>query len=425
MAVEIHADSTTAAHAEAIMSPISAAIASAAAALGDNPLTEERVTQHIRPLFSRVLQRSGIYLANHSLGRPLDQTAADLQEFADCWYRDMDDAWGPWSEEHTHHRARCAALLGLPSADCIAPKTAAGQGLRAVINALKSPCPRIVTTRGEFDSCDFILKAYHARQKAVVVNVSANAQGNFNSDSICKAITPTTDLVLVSHVFYATGQCMDDLQSIVVAAHRNGALVMVDTYHSLGVMPLDMMEIGADFAIGGAYKYARGGPGACYLAIHPRHLTDTRHEKLAAPIDTGWFAKKDTFKYDRPDQPLYAEGGDAWLESTPPVATWYQARAGLQFLLAMGVKRLRDYNVSQQTFLADQLRENHVRITEMCPRGAFLLVPHSDAHGLAARLSERGVQTDARLGHVRLCPDVLTTRQEMSDAARIIHETLT
>jgi hypothetical protein len=44
-----------------------------AAALGPGPLTEERVREHVAPLFSRTLaaNRGRIYLANHSLGRPL------------------------------------------------------------------------------------------------------------------------------------------------------------------------------------------------------------------------------------------------------------------------------------------------------------------------------------------------------------------
>ena len=44
---------------------ISPAIAHAAAALGSGPLTEASLRAHIFPLFSRILNRPGIYLANH------------------------------------------------------------------------------------------------------------------------------------------------------------------------------------------------------------------------------------------------------------------------------------------------------------------------------------------------------------------------
>ena len=49
-------------------------------ALAAGPLTEDAVRMHVAPLFSRVLaaHRDRVYLANHSLGRPLDATSDDV-----------------------------------------------------------------------------------------------------------------------------------------------------------------------------------------------------------------------------------------------------------------------------------------------------------------------------------------------------------
>jgi len=49
-------------------------------------LSEAGLREHVWPRFSRVLQRDEIYLANHSLGRPLDRLSADVQEALDLWY---------------------------------------------------------------------------------------------------------------------------------------------------------------------------------------------------------------------------------------------------------------------------------------------------------------------------------------------------
>ena len=77
------------------MSAQGEAIASGIAALGDGPLTEAGVQRHIAPLFSRVLAqwRDRIYLANHSLGRPLDATGEDVREGLAAWYAHMGGAW--------------------------------------------------------------------------------------------------------------------------------------------------------------------------------------------------------------------------------------------------------------------------------------------------------------------------------------------
>ncbi len=88
-------------------------ILQAVAAMGPGPLTERGLISHIHPLFSRVLERREIYLANHSLGRPLDQTAIDVRSALDCWYADMDGAWGLWLDEQSRFRAGIARLIGL------------------------------------------------------------------------------------------------------------------------------------------------------------------------------------------------------------------------------------------------------------------------------------------------------------------------
>ncbi|MBU6414522.1 MAG: aminotransferase class V-fold PLP-dependent enzyme [Planctomycetes bacterium] len=383
------------------------------------PLTREIIDTHIRPLFLRVLKRDEIYLANHSLGRPLDQLAADMQRFVDPWYADMDDCWGPWLAEQNHFRASIASLLGLSRADCVVPKTSAGQGLRAVLNACREDEPQIVATRGEFDSCDFILKTYRVRGRAAVAFVEPDASGMIHADAVIESISPKTSLVLLSQIFYSTGQVLEEIPRICARAHECGAVVILDCYHSFGVIPIDIAALGIDFAIGGSYKYTRGGPGACWLAISPE-IVDRGHARLAPTLDTGWFAKLDAFAYQRPEIPHRAAGGDSWLESTPPIATMYQARSGLDFTRAIGIDRLRAHNLAQQARLAQLLSDAGIPILDHQPRGAFLRVPHADTNVLVQRLKTNKVNTDTRLGTVRLCPDILTTDEELVRAVAII-----
>lgn len=400
-------------------------IAAAVRALGPGPLTEDGLRRHIFPLFSRVLARDEIYLANHSLGRPLDRAATDLARFADLWFREMDEAWGAWLEEMSAFRARVSSLLGLGRADAVAPRPSAGQGLRAVLNALPPPkdgrIHHIVTTRAEFDSIDFILKTYELRGRVRVTWVPTR-DDLVDVNDLLAAIDSTVDLVVVSHVIFATGQLLDRVGEVVKAAHDAGSLCLLDLYHSAGVVPIDLMAIGADFAIGGSYKYFRGGPGAGWLAVHPRHLADG--QPTLRTLDTGWFAKRDVFAFARTEEPLLAPGGDAWLESTPPVIAAYQANAGLSLLLEIGVERLRELSLRRQAFLAARLDEAGVRTRLIEPRGAFILIPSEDAHGASASLKKAGVNTDARGAHVRLCPDLLNTEEELARAAEILGRTL-
>ena len=386
---------------------------------GAEPLSETFVRERVAPLFSRVLtaQRGRIHLANHSLGRPLDATAEDIREGLSAWYTRMGEAWEDWAMEMAAFRSRLAALTGAPRADCIVPKTSAGQGLRAVLNTYDSP-PRVVATRGEFDSLDVILREYARRGRIALAFVESDADGLFTAQGLLRAIDPGADLVVVSQVMFQTGQVMPELPRIVAAAHATGARVLVDVYHSLGVFPVDLSALDADFAVGGSYKYLRGGPGACFLYLAPRHL-DTR----LATLDTGWFAKEAPFSYARPDPPRYAQGGDAWLESTPAVLPLYQARAGQRFTQAVGVERLRAYSLHLQRCLVSLLAERGVAAQGgTLDRGAFVTVRDGAAPALSAELKSRGIVTDARGEWLRLCPDMLTTEAEILAAATALGE---
>jgi len=378
------------------------------AALGRGPLDAQRLRRHVRPLFSRVLAREEIYLANHSLGRPLDRTAEDVAASLDAWYRKLGEAWDGWLAERELFRALTATLVGAPRPDCIVPKTSAGQGLRAVLNAMEGT-PRVATTDGEFDSIDFILRTYRKRGR-IALRVSP-----WRELSVKQA-----ELVVLSSVMFRSGEIVTGLPRLVRDAHDSGALVLLDVYHQAGVLPLDLKSLGVDFAIGGSYKYTRGGPGACWLYVRPG-LAETMRS-----LDTGWFAKRDPFVYLRPEPPEFGPGGNAWLESTPPVLTYAQARAGLEFTLAMGVRRLREYNLQQKSLLSDALFRSAGVTAEGVSDdyGAFLSIVHPEAAYLAEALAAKGVRTDARGDRLRLCPDILNSDEELLKAAALVGEVL-
>jgi kynureninase len=388
-------------------------IADSVAALGPGPLTEDALRRHIHPLFSRSLAAPGIYLANHSLGRPLDQTEDDLREGFVQWQTKLGEAWDPWQEEEQQHRARIAQLIGAPRPDCIVPKVSAGQGLRTVLNALPGT-PRVLSTASEFDSVDIILKQYAAVGRIHLQSVNCHApDASIDLSPLLAAIPGKADLVIVSQVLFARSQIVADLDRLAGACHCSGARLLVDAYHAIGVFPVDVAAMRADFVIGGSYKYLRGGPGAAFLYISPDAL-----KSGLQPIDIGWFAKEKPFLYDRPTPPRFASGGDAFLESTPPVLTWYQARAGQQLTLALGVNRIRAYSLDRLDRLKRYLAEANIAATGADHHhGAFLTVERPDAPSLARALEQQGVITDARDRWLRLSPDYLTTDSQMREAA--------
>ena len=360
-------------------------------------LDEARLKRELWPRFARVLSRKETYLANHSLGRPPDRAADDLRAAIYAWYSELDRAWDLWMQGRERFRELTAQLVGAPRADCIVPKTSAGQGLRAVLNALPGK-PRVLTTDAEFDSLDFILRAYRDKGR---IELKVLPFDDFRPEPC--------DLVVLSTVAFRTGRVFPDLDKL----RTGNAMVLIDVYHHAGVLPLDVAALDVDFAVGGSYKYLRGGPGACWLYVHPRHHG-------LRTLDTGWFAKKDVFAYQRPEPPQFAPGGDGWLESTPPVLTPFQALAGLEVTLELGVPRIREYNLAQKALL-----ESLLPVSGAGPEhGAFVTLQRPDAKALATALEKQGIKTDARGEHLRLCPDYLNSREELVSAAAKVSELL-
>lgn len=397
---------------------MNAKLQQAISSLGDGSLRQDSVRQHIAPLFSRVLSSETIYLANHSLGRPLDGMAGDVAEATAEWYSKLGDAWDAWIEEREAFRTRIASLIGAARADCVVPKTSAGQGLRAVLNALPAK-PRVVSTRGEFDSIDVILKQYAALGRIELRWVEPDAEGDFTIEPVMDAVNEGkgAELVVISHVMFMTGQIVRNLDTLARACHQRGTRLLVDSYHAVGVIPVDVSQLGADFVIGGSYKYLRGGPGACFLYIAPAVF-----EAGLRPLDIGWFANSAPFAYDRPELPVLKYGGDGFLESTPAVLTWYQARSGLEFTLAMGVERLRAYSLEQLNALRGYLADAGITAVKGGDQdhGAFLAIRLAKAMEFPSRLQREGILCDARGPWLRLCPDCLTRDEELRRVAAIL-----
>jgi kynureninase len=383
--------------------------------LGGGSLEQDSIQQHIAPLFSRVLSSKSLYLANHSLGRPLDAMADDVAEATAAWYSELGDAWDAWLAERQAFRTRIATLIGAPRVDCVIPKTSAGQGLRTVLNALPGR-PRVISTRGEFDSIDVILKQYAALERIELQWVEPGVDGDFTIEPVMDAVNHSdgADLVVISQVMFMTGHIVKHLGALAQACHQRGTRLLVDSYHAVGVIPVDVVRLGADFVIGGSYKYLRGGPGACFLYIAPGVL-----EAGLRPLDIGWFANSDPFGYQRPDLPVLAHGGDGFLESTPPVLTWYQARSGFEFTLAMGVERLRAYSLKQLDALRRYLADAGISTVKGGDEdhGAFLTIRLANAPEFPAKLEREGIICDARGQWLRLCPDCLTRDEDLRCAA--------
>jgi hypothetical protein len=79
-----------------------------------------------------------------------------------------------------------------------------------------------------------------------VVVVESEDGVSIDADKLCAAIDERTRLVAISHVLFRSAFIVDAAK-VAAHAHRMGALVSLDAFHSVGIIPVDVQAIGADF----------------------------------------------------------------------------------------------------------------------------------------------------------------------------------
>lgn len=77
-------------------------------------------------------------------------------------------------------------------------------------------------------------------------------------------------LVAMVHAETSTGACQPGVAEIAEAAHRSGALLVLDTVTSLGGLPVEIDRWGVDIAYSASQKNLSAPPGLAPLTLSPR-----------------------------------------------------------------------------------------------------------------------------------------------------------
>src|SRR5438105_2789993 len=200
---------------------------------------------------------------------------------------------------------------------------------------LEPPRNRIVYEAANFPSVRYLYQAHADRGAEIVVCP--------DDEAVVEAIDERTLLVPVSHVLFKTGE-IQRIEPIVSRAREVGARVVLDAYQSAGVVPLDVTELGVDFAVGGSVKWLCGGPGAAWLYVRPDLIAELE------PTLVGWQAHARPFAFE--PELEYAEGAARFLTGTPNVPALYAATAGYDVIEEAGVGRIRRRSLEQTDLLA-------------------------------------------------------------------------
>jgi kynureninase len=257
------------------------------------------------------------------------------------------------------------------------------------------------------------------RLGARVVVVRSDDGITIARDKMLEAIDERTRLVAVSHVLFRSAFMMD-VDAICERAHKMGALASLDSFHAVGIVPVDVKRSKADFLTGGVLKWLCGGPGACFLYVSP-----TVRDRLK-PALTGWQAHSRPFAFE--DAMEYTTGAFRWLNGTPVIPALYAAAEGAKILRRAGIAAIRERSIVLTSRLIE-LADTH-GFTVNAPRDSArrggtvaLDVPHG--YEITQHLLSRDIQVDYRVGAgIRIAPHFFTRDEEIESVVAEIAESL-
>jgi len=281
------------------------------------------------------------YLVSHSMGAPPLASRESLERYWNAWATDGPEAWEAWLPELGEIAGGIAALLGAaPNTVSLVPNVSLGQA--AIASALTFGPDRdgVVMEALQFPTVTYVWSAWQ-KYGARIVTVPSDDGRTMSTDRICSTIDERTAVVALSHAAYVSGSILE-IDAIQARCHEVGAIFVLDTYQTTGIVPLDVSAQGIDVVVGGSHKWLCGGPGCGFLYVRPG-LRDR-----LAPALTGWMAHAEPFAF-APAPITLARDTHRYNTGTPTMLGYLVARAGHDAIAEIGVPAIRAHNARLTT----------------------------------------------------------------------------
>lgn len=258
---------------------------------------------------------------------------------------------------------------------------------------------RILTTDSEFYSFDRQVNRLSELGNFEVVKIPTLPFASFEQRFSEAMKQGPWDLIFISHVFFNSGVACDVVK--LAQAATSDSIFVIDGYHGFMAVPLDFAAIQERaFYVAGAYKYAQGGEGSCFLYVPP----STRHR----PFYTGWFAELSKLSAVG-NQVGYPSDALQYAGSTMDFSALYRLQATLELFKKEGlsVESIHAFvQQNQSLFLAELDKASHALLNkktllsqDLNNHGHFLTfdLPSTEmTQAWVKGLADRGVKTDSR-----------------------------
>ena len=364
------------------------------------------------------------YLISNSLGAMPRGVYDSLQSYADTWAALGVISWGkPYNDNPTWWELngavgdKIAPLMGAPAGSVLVHQNAsiANSILFSGMDFSDTQRNKVVITDMDFPSDVYVLRRW-LPDHMQVHTVKTQDGITIDTDAVLEAIDERTRLVSVSHVLFKSAYIMP-AKAIVEKAHKVGAQVVFNGYHSIGVIPVDVTALNVDFYIGGTLKWLCGGPGGVFMYVRPDLLPSLE------PKVTGWFAHKTPFDFDLENFDL-REDAYRLMNGTPGIASLYAIQPGVDIIARVGVHNIREKSIRQTSHiiqLADVMGYEVVSPRDSTTRAGTVTVNPPESFAVSRELLARNIKIDYRANAgIRIAPHFYNTDTELDHTMNTI-----
>jgi len=345
------------------------------------------------------------YLASQSIGPFPREMLDDLRAYEQSLHL-RNRGIEQWAQRWVEMHALTEALLHAPAGSVFLrdSATAAQAAIAAAIEP-ENERRRIVISSADFHSSRYLWQA-QASRGFEVVEVPPDAAAN--EDAIMSLFDERTRIVALTLVSPRSGAMLDAAR-LAQAAHRVGAILILDVYQAIGVVPVQIAALGADVVIGGFHKWiGGGGTGLAFGYIEPSF-----GDKLE-PVYPGWTAHARLLGFE--DHFHAASGAQKFQQGMPPMEPIYTSRAGIQWVQKIGIDAIREKSLVLTNRLLRRAIDArmHVRTPlEAHRRGGMIVIDVKHGYETVRALAERNIDIDFRPGAgLRIGPHVCLSEDE-------------
>ncbi|WP_020558263.1 aminotransferase class V-fold PLP-dependent enzyme [Thiofilum flexile] len=363
-----------------------------------------------------------IYL-NHAAMAPWPLvTEQALQQFVAENVRHGSTNYPQWSLLERELRQRLQLLLNAPSIDDIGLIHNTSVGISFVAEGIDWQAgDNVISIAQEFPSNRYPWLAQSYRG-VTVKELDLNTCGEDVEGALLALCDARTRVVAISAIQFGTGLRLN-LKRIGEYCKTHQIIFCVDGIQQVGMMPLDVQAIHADFVIADAHKWLLGPEGIAVFYVSPKQREQLRLTQF------GWHMMETMGNYTSPEF-IPSPTARRFEAGSPNMLGIHALHASMGLIMEVGIEAIwaaiqERMQILIQGFQATEHLEILTNTSAERLSGIITVCPTvQSSEGLFEYLKTNKVFTAPRGGGVRFSPHFYTPLEQVKEAVQLVREYL-